>query len=551
MRENKSIMKLLNEKQSIILNCEEHKNQESSRYCLNCDIFVCSECLMDDHRNHDNSEMTIQNLSRFINNLEQLTNLYDKDRILMQLKQWKNKELDMSTVELQENTSRLKRILKHQVTDQELQSVDFCSYINDFLPENQDPQSLNPKQIIQQQQKQLQHLNKDAIFNIVREQQQLMKDVIISIVVQRELIQESNLNNKLEAKLKQIATSQSNFDLKLNELQNKIQQHQQPYQQNHNIPNLSQLKQQVNKLKQDGDSYSEQIIFNKLMLESFRQEVLNQINTLTNYHLDSQKNIREQLDKSAKLQLGQEEYIDFKIQNHQQELQDKFKQQIKGIVGILQYNIPSAIFSQDSEEKQLMMKMFRNLVDQEIMKSPYAILGDGFRHSKQSSNHYQKQFQLLYRGSKDGYTAQSFHNKCDNQEATVSFILSEFGQIFGGYTSLSWEGTYSMSHSDNDAFLFQLNKRTIHQQIANHNQVIVHDKNNLLYTFGRGLDISISENCDQVAESSCIIGKNYANVSNRNQQDITYMAGHSCFKVLEIEVYSVKEQAPRYHLYQN
>eukprot|EP00347_Sterkiella_histriomuscorum_P018043 403347007 len=329
----------------------------------------------------------------------------------------------MSTVELQEITSRLKRILKHQVTDQELSSIDFCSYIDDYVPENQDPQSFNPQQIIQQQQEQLQHLNQDAILNIVREQQQLLKDEIMSLVIQREQIQENNLDNKIEAKLKQLATSQSNFELKLNELQIKIQQHQQPNQQNQNIPNLSQLKQQVNKLKEDGDSYSEQIVFNKLMLESFSQEVLDQINTLTNFHLDSQKSIREQLDKTAKLQLEQEENIDSKIQKYKQELQDKFKQQIKGIVGILQYNIPSAIFSQDREEKHLMMKMFRNLVDQEIMKSQYALLRNNI------SDFQQKQYSLLYKGSRDGFTAESFHSKYDNKGATVTFILSAFGYL--------------------------------------------------------------------------------------------------------------------------
>ena len=49
------------------------------------------------------------------------------------------------------------------------------------------------------------------------------------------------------------------------------------------------------------------------------------------------------------------------------------------------------------------------------------------------------QTELLYRGSKDGFTAASFHQKCDNKGPNISIIKSEHGLIFGGYTSLSWE----------------------------------------------------------------------------------------------------------------
>eukprot|EP00347_Sterkiella_histriomuscorum_P008412 403345192 len=49
-----------------------------------------------------------------------------------------------------------------------------------------------------------------------------------------------------------------------------------------------------------------------------------------------------------------------------------------------------------------------------------------------------KKFKLLFRGSTHGFTASKFHELCDNQGPTISFILSEQGQVFGGYASLPW-----------------------------------------------------------------------------------------------------------------
>jgi hypothetical protein len=39
---------------------------------------------------------------------------------------------------------------------------------------------------------------------------------------------------------------------------------------------------------------------------------------------------------------------------------------------------------------------------------------------------------LLYRGSRDGYRAQSFDRKCDNHKNTLTVILDTHGHIFGG-----------------------------------------------------------------------------------------------------------------------
>ena len=53
---------------------------------------------------------------------------------------------------------------------------------------------------------------------------------------------------------------------------------------------------------------------------------------------------------------------------------------------------------------------------------------------------------LLFRASRDGFTASAFHSRCDNQGPTVTVVKSD-GNIFGGFTESAWAGK-----TDNTAF---------------------------------------------------------------------------------------------------
>lgn len=51
----------------------------------------------------------------------------------------------------------------------------------------------------------------------------------------------------------------------------------------------------------------------------------------------------------------------------------------------------------------------------------------------------QKDYKLVYRGSRDGWSADVFHCLCDNVGPTV-VIIRKGGSIFGGFTHRSWAG---------------------------------------------------------------------------------------------------------------
>jgi hypothetical protein len=50
-----------------------------------------------------------------------------------------------------------------------------------------------------------------------------------------------------------------------------------------------------------------------------------------------------------------------------------------------------------------------------------------------------KKCSLLWRGSRDGFGARDFHNRCERHTNTVTVILDADGNIFGGFTSVKWE----------------------------------------------------------------------------------------------------------------
>ena len=50
-------------------------------------------------------------------------------------------------------------------------------------------------------------------------------------------------------------------------------------------------------------------------------------------------------------------------------------------------------------------------------------------------------WKLLFRGSRDGFQAETLHSKCDNKGPTVTIVKSG-NNIFGGFTEISWNSKY-------------------------------------------------------------------------------------------------------------
>ena len=62
-------------------------------------------------------------------------------------------------------------------------------------------------------------------------------------------------------------------------------------------------------------------------------------------------------------------------------------------------------------------------------------------------------YKLLYRATKDGNNANSFHRKCDNISGTLIVLKTNKGMRFGGYTEKTWNGNLEYK-KDNPGIAF-------------------------------------------------------------------------------------------------
>jgi len=69
-----------------------------------------------------------------------------------------------------------------------------------------------------------------------------------------------------------------------------------------------------------------------------------------------------------------------------------------------------------------------------------------------------KQWKLQYRATRDGFSAQNFHTKCDTAANTLTIIKSTNGNIFGGFTENAWKSTGGY-YNDQKAFIFSLDNK--------------------------------------------------------------------------------------------
>ena len=172
-------------------------------------------------------------------------------------------------------------------------------------------------------------------------------------------------------------------------------------------------------------------------------------------------------------------------------------------------DIPSAIqkIIEEFAKRCIGSKLLTDNEDQEFMK---VLL------TKKESLFGGKGFHLLYTASENAYSADRFHQLCDHRGATLVVIESEFGNIFGGYTSIPWSSPDPNAPvqfvKDETAFLFVIRKKDEKDYIPQIYDVKKHDGSQWFGssvdkavvhisdrgpTFGRGYSLVITDKCNK------------------------------------------------------
>ena len=153
--------------------------------------------------------------------------------------------------------------------------------------------------------------------------------------------------------------------------------------------------------------------------------------------------------------------------------------------------------------------------------------------------------ELIYRASRDGFEASSFHGKCDNKAGTLTIIRTTNGCIFGAHTTVAWDST-SGYKADPHAFIFSLvnvNSTPAFFRIRDDDKHAILCKAGFGPIFGRGHDIAIGNKSNTTTESYSNLGKSYKFTKFKygTFKAQSFLAGARNFQTSEIEVFSVNK----------
>jgi hypothetical protein len=156
-----------------------------------------------------------------------------------------------------------------------------------------------------------------------------------------------------------------------------------------------------------------------------------------------------------------------------------------------------------------------------------------------------KYFEILWRGSRDGFRAREFHRRCDGHANTLTVILDTEGNVFGGFTPVKWESSeFGKDKADDSlkSFLFTLtNPHNIPARIF---ALRAEKKHQAIWCWSEGgprfKDIGINNYCNTHTNSWTSLGFSYTNDTGLDSKIV--FTGSENFQVKEIEVFEITGQ---------
>ena len=179
--------------------------------------------------------------------------------------------------------------------------------------------------------------------------------------------------------------------------------------------------------------------------------------------------------------------------------------------------------------------------DEQEEKFPNGILKNIIKEEDEIENVLNKisekcpgcRYKLLYKGSRDGDTANDFHSRCDDAEKTLVIVEDNYGNRFGGFTTQDWGGQY-LQKKDDDAFIFSVDKNKIYEVIPDQNAIGCYPNFGPVFF---GCQIRIYDNFLTKGGTTYKKGLNY-----RTTEDFELTNGNQNFGVRDIEVYEIESQ---------
>lgn len=151
-----------------------------------------------------------------------------------------------------------------------------------------------------------------------------------------------------------------------------------------------------------------------------------------------------------------------------------------------------------------------------------------------------QRWRLLYRATTDGFSASSFHSKCDGKRNTLTIIKSSNSNIFGGYSEEDWSGN-QVYKLDPNSLMFSLVNREetplVMKSIDPPRAIFCSPDNGPV--FGRR-DLVVRSNSNLSTESYSNLGSSFKHPTYvfQSNEARSFLAGSYKFQTVEIEVFS-------------
>jgi hypothetical protein len=150
---------------------------------------------------------------------------------------------------------------------------------------------------------------------------------------------------------------------------------------------------------------------------------------------------------------------------------------------------------------------------------------------------------LLYRATRDGFEASSFHEKCDDKDNTITIIKTNENYVFGGYTAAEWTSDGDVYTEDTNSFIFSVRRKGIssrHKFMVKTEKHVKTINGNYGPIFGFvDMYIVIIDKSNINIGSNSNLGRSY-NFPLENGDRTSFFAGsYNNWLTTEIEVYQI------------
>ena len=173
----------------------------------------------------------------------------------------------------------------------------------------------------------------------------------------------------------------------------------------------------------------------------------------------------------------------------------------------------------------------KNKIDSTIIKdNEFKLIEKGI---KKNFNKKVQRYELLIRGTRDGFLSKDFHSKCDGHNYTVAIVETKKGRRFGGFTEETWDQSKSWKKGPK-SFIFSLDNKEIYYY-KNKDSIFCYDNENPNFlAFGDGHDFKLCEKCNEDAGAYDHSGKTF------DTNGKTYaLAGEHYFCIKDYEVHKI------------